>query len=151
VTLVEVDRLTAAQERDLYQLYRGEWWTNDRTPEDVELSLANTDVIAGLCERETGRLVAFARVLHDGCRKAFLLDVIVAPAWRSRGIGQRMMNAVLAREELTGVRHVELYCRPELVPFYERWGFVSFPTDLIAMRLERVVDERHGPSVRDTR
>lgn len=137
MTLIEVERLTPAQQDELFELFQGEWWTRGRTRADVATLLWHSDVVVGLCEEDTGRLAAFARVLHDGARKAFLLDVIVAPAWRRRGIGQQLVDAVAARPELAGVAHIDLHCRPELVPFYERFGFTAFPEDLLGMRLER--------------
>jgi len=118
-----ISSLSDSQVRDLIQLYQNEWWTKGRTPEDVQRMLANTDLVVGFCDRDSRRLIAFARVLTDRVYKALILDVIVAPEHRGRDLGAQLMQLVLDHPDLQGVRHFELYCLPELVPFYERWGF----------------------------
>lgn len=35
------------------------------------------------------------------------------------------------------VGHVELYCLPELAPFYERWGFSTDVGGVLLQRAER--------------
>ena len=40
----------------------------------------------------------------------------------------------LTHPRLREVRHVELYSLPELIPFYERWGF---STDVGGVRFQR--------------
>lgn len=118
-----IDRLNEAQIDQLMALYRNEWWTKERKLEDVRRMLAHTDFIFAICEKESRRLVAFTRVLSDRVYKALLFDVIVAPEHREHKLGRALMNAVLNHPELKKMRHFELYCLPELEPFYEQWGF----------------------------
>jgi GNAT superfamily N-acetyltransferase len=87
--------------------------------------LEQTDIVVAFCERESCRLVAFARVLTDGVYKALILDVIVADSHRNHGLGRALMDALLEHTTLKTVRHLELYCLPELIPFYRRWGFTD--------------------------
>ncbi|MEK7726973.1 MAG: GNAT family N-acetyltransferase [candidate division KSB1 bacterium] len=118
-----LDRLSEEQVAQLMTLYRNEWWTKDRTLEDVRRMLAHTDFIFAFCEKESQRLAAFTRVLSDRVYKALLFDVIVAPEHREQKLGRALMQAVLNHPELKNVRHFELYCLPELESFYEKWGF----------------------------
>ena len=37
-----------------------------------------------------------------------------------------------------GVRHIELYCKPELIPFYKQWGFISPGPEVNFLRMTRV-------------
>ncbi|MGE3977989.1 MAG: GNAT family N-acetyltransferase [Nitrospira sp.] len=110
---------------DLCDLYQGEWWSKGRTVEEVRIALQNSDVVLRLCRSDTGALVAFARVLTDRVFKAVLFDVIVAPAYRARGTGRLLMERVMAHPIVSRVRDVDLYCLPELIPFYRRWGFTA--------------------------
>jgi len=119
---------------ELLALYQAAWWARDRHPDDVRRMLRHTDVKLGFVERETGRLVAFCRVLTDYVYKAFLFDVIVAPEQQGTGLGRALVDAVLEHPDLRGVQMVELYCNEEMVPFYERWGFTQ---DLGGTRLMR--------------
>jgi GNAT superfamily N-acetyltransferase len=58
-------------------------------------------------------------------------------SYRGKDLGRALMDAVIAHRDLAGVKHFELYCRPELVPFYQKWGFAEVPADLRFLRLAR--------------
>jgi GNAT superfamily N-acetyltransferase len=129
-----IERLSHEQVRDLHGLYQAEWWTHRRDVDDVARMLEGSNVVLGFEDEESGRLVGFARVITDFVYKALVLDVIVAASHRGTGMGKALMDAVIGHPELKDVLHFELYCRPELVPFYERWGFTA---DLGEMRFMR--------------
>ena len=122
---VSVSHLDETQTAQLLDLYRNEWWTRERRPEDVREMLRHTPYLFGICEKDSKRLVAFARVLSDRVYKALVFDVIVHPDFRAHGLGRRLMMEIAAHPDLRRVRHVELYCLPELEPFYERLGFTA--------------------------
>jgi predicted GNAT family N-acyltransferase len=118
-----IHTLTHSQIEDLYRLYQNEWWTRHRTLEDTRRMLDQARVIAAFADPRTERLIAFARAITDGTFKAVVFDVIVDPAYRKSGLGKTLMDAIVSHPELASVAHIELYCKPELIPFYERWGF----------------------------
>lgn len=118
-----IDQLCEEHLAQLMTLYRNKWWTKDRKLEDVRRMLAHTDFLFAFCEKESGQLAAFTRVLSDRVYKALVFDVIVAPEHRKHKLGRALMEAVLHHPELKSVRHFELYCLPELEAFYEQWGF----------------------------
>ena len=118
----------------LMELYKGVWWAHDRTREQVNNLLKWSDLVIGLCDDSDDRLVAFARVLTDRIFRAFIFDVIVAADRRGAGVGQRLMEALLAHPIVRGVELVELYCRPELVAYYERFGFKSPDSGVVLLR-----------------
>jgi GNAT superfamily N-acetyltransferase len=122
--LTQIDQLTERQVNDLLALYNQEWWCLGRRLEDVRRMLDGTGVTIGFADPD-GRLVAFARVLTDGVYKALIFDVIVAADYRDTGLGRRLMDTLVDHPRLRGVAHLELYCLPELEPFYRRWGFTS--------------------------
>lgn len=109
----------------LTELFAGAWWASRRAEGDVRRMLAGSDVVVAVVERASGRLVGFARVLTDGVYLAMVLDVVVAPEVRGRGVGAMVMEAVLGHPSVAGVASVELVCQPELVGFYRRWGFTE--------------------------
>lgn len=120
-----VEQLDDRLRSDLMELYRHEWWTNQRHEEDVVRMLHHTDLVVGVCADPGGQLVGFARVLTDRVFKALIFDVIVAQAHRQTGLGRRLIQYVIDHSMLADVRHIELYCRPELIPFYEQSGFTA--------------------------
>lgn len=118
-----VSRLDEAQTQQLWRLYQGEWWSAGRCLDDVRRLLEGPNLVSAAVDKDSGQLAGFARAITDGVFKAFVFDVIVAPSCRRRGVGGQLLERLLALPQLDGVRHVELYCRPEMTPFYEEWGF----------------------------
>ncbi|HEU4963329.1 MAG TPA: GNAT family N-acetyltransferase [Bacilli bacterium] len=130
-----IQRLTSEQVKELHLLFQKEWWTRGRTLTDVRKMVEHSDLMIGFCDPERDRrLVAFTRVLTDRVYKALLLDLIVDDAYRGQHVGRALMEAVMQHEVVQGVKHVELYCRPEMMPFYERWGFTTELGELEFMR-----------------
>jgi GNAT superfamily N-acetyltransferase len=123
--LERIDMLDARQLDDLLELYRHGWWTRDRDRDEVERLLAEADVVVGYREPTTCRLVAFARVRIPEPERALVMDVLVAPEYRKHGIGSRVVDAIVRHRSLRQVRHFDLNCRPEIVRFYVRHGFVE--------------------------
>lgn len=113
------------QHEALATLFRGQWWTAERTPEQLERVLAGSQVLVSAVHRPTDRLVGFSRVLSDDTILAVVLDVMVAEEWRGRGLGARLMDVVLAHPRLADVQSIELVCQARLFPFYARWGFTD--------------------------
>jgi ribosomal protein S18 acetylase RimI-like enzyme len=140
MSLSPTTSLTDAQVRQLHALYRNEWWTRDRTLDEVRRMLAQSDYVFGLTEPGSGALVAFARVLTDRVFKAFVFDVIVAPAHRGRKAGRAIVDAVLEHPDLAAVRHWELYCLPEMVSFYRQWGFSADVGGVVLLRRQGGAD-----------
>jgi predicted N-acetyltransferase YhbS len=68
-----------------------------------------------------GRVVGVASfILHTG-QRAETASFAVDPAWRRRGIGERLQRARLAELRALGVRHVRTEAdRPEAIDFYVR-------------------------------
>jgi GNAT superfamily N-acetyltransferase len=130
-----IEQLTDAQIDDLQHLYEREWWTQGRSETQVRSLIEKSDIIVAFCEADGGRLVAFARVLTDFAIKALIFDVIVDSEYRGQGVGKRLLDTVVSHPALQSVRHFELYCLAELVPFYERWGFTDSLGELRLMRL----------------
>ena len=126
---------------ELHILYQSEWWTRGRTLDDVKTMLESSNRIFALCDTSNGRLVAFARVLTDGVFKAFIFDVIVAADVRNEGLGRRLIEAIADCPDLKDVRHFELYCLPELVPFYQKMGFFTDVSGVCLMRKRHTKDK----------
>ncbi len=117
-----IETLSEGQIDRLVALYDAEWWTRGRSRADVAAMLAGSDLTLGIVT-DAGELVGFVRALTDGVFKAMIFDVIVAPSHRGLGAGDLLMRHLIDHPRLAAVRHKELYCLPEMVPFYARHGF----------------------------
>ena len=124
------EKLAPEQYREFYEFYSKEWWTKERTVEDVAHMLAHCDVLI-VCLDADGRIAGFARVLSDFTFKAMIFDVIVAERYRGHGLGPALVERILRHERLKRVKSFELYCPDRLAPFYEKLGFVKGTSSLL--------------------
>ena len=120
-----VHDLNSEQIKALHEMYQMEWWTKGRTLTDVQIMLDNSDVIVAFVGTKDKELIAFLRVLTDYVYKAIIFDVIVKESYRGKHLGNELMNTITEHPSLSKVKHFELYCRPEMIPFYEKWGFTK--------------------------
>jgi len=67
-------------------------------------------------------LVGYARVVTDRSTYAWLCDVFVLPAHRSRGVSKLLMTTVMAHPELQGLRNFVLATR-DAHGLYAKYGF----------------------------
>ena len=117
--------LDARRRGQLLALFQSAWWTRTRGAAAIERMLQGSEVVVGLVDPASDRLVGFARAITDGVFLAVALDVIVDTDYRGSGLGARLMDELLRRPELADVDSIELVCQPELINFYERWGFTD--------------------------
>lgn len=86
------------------------------------------------------RVVGFATALTDGVLAAFVPLLEVTPTHQGRGIGAELVRRLVA--ELEPLYAIDAICDPELVPFYERLGFVAI--DGVARRDRSVQSGRRS-------
>ena len=99
------------------------YWALGRTRDDVETAAANSlnfGVFTG------GEQVAYARVLTDRANFAWLCDVYVDPDHRGRGLGHRLLEAVLQDLEPMDLGRV-LLAPQDAHAIYARFGFEPLP------------------------
>jgi GNAT superfamily N-acetyltransferase len=87
--------------------------------------------------RLDGRLVAHAGLLRlpvaiGGVETEVMGvgGVAVAPGLRGRGLARLVLTAALDHARTQGPRHALLFCRPPLVPLYQRLGWHPLDTDV---------------------
>ena len=135
---IKIDTLTDEQATQLYELYQHEWWTKGRTLDDVHKMLINSDYIFGICESHSQKLVAFARVVSDRTYRAIVYDVIVAADYRHQGLGSLLIEQIVSHPEISQLECIQLFCLPEMIPFYQKFGFAQPETSLLVrQRVEK--------------
>ena len=116
-----IHELTSKQIGQLLELLKQVWWTKDRTEAEVVTMLKNS-MSFGLIN-DTQDLIGYARVLTDEIKYAFIFDVMLAEHLRGNGLGKVLMEAIIAHPRLKNIKNFELTCAPDMVGFYERFGF----------------------------
>ncbi|MEC5387486.1 GNAT family N-acetyltransferase [Uliginosibacterium sp. H3] len=70
--------------------------------------------------------VGFARVVTDKATFAYLADVYVLEAHRGHGLSKRLMEFILAHEDLQGLRRFLLFTK-DAHGLYAQYGFKEVP------------------------
>jgi GNAT superfamily N-acetyltransferase len=120
---------------DFIRLYRGTGWTEAFDLTDERLAESLTRTWYGVTALAGDEVVGTGLVLSDGVLHALIVDVIVAPEWRGRGIGTGIMRRLIARCREAGILQTQLFCARGKRPFYERLGFAARPDDGPGMEL----------------
>jgi predicted GNAT family N-acyltransferase len=126
-----VNKLNEKQIYELVDLYKNEFWSKNRTYEGVVKMLAASDVVIALVNEEE-ELIGFCRVLTDFVYRGVLYDVVVKPGYRKIGFGAKLLDEVVNHPQLKEVENIALFCLPEMLPFYRRWGFAN---DVVKLEL----------------
>ena len=121
-----VERLNDTQIAQLHSLLQQQWWGKARSLQDVQTMVRHSSLVIGLVDHDSRRLLGFCRVLTDFVFRGTVYDVMVEKAWQRRGLGQRVMQTRSEHPKLRQVGCLYLSCNPNMVPFYEAWGFRVF-------------------------
>lgn len=130
------------------EMLRGTYWQEGTDPKKIRRSLLGSSAWVGARDA-TGTLVAMARAISDGGKRAWMYDVIVLPGRHGRGLGTAVVRLLLDHPAVRGVDHILLNTR-DAQGFYERFGFrtrtVSPDSRLSEMILERTNGKVGVPS-----
>ena len=106
-----VRQLSADQIEQLWRLFQAEPCGRSRRIHDVRRAVEHSDLIFPLCDRETGRLVAFARVLTDFVYNAVILDLVIDRHDPDPRLGNLLADAITAHPALLFVERLDLLPR----------------------------------------
>ena len=115
----------------LLELYRTTWWAHDRSRDLVRRALDHSHPVLTVWDGPT--LIGFTRVISDLTFRATIWDVIVRPSHQGRGIGTKLIHAVLDHPDLKTVTSFFLLTRDKH-SFYERLGFRHEPDKSMILR-----------------
>jgi predicted N-acetyltransferase YhbS len=89
-----------------------------REPDVLRKTFENSDLTCFALDGDT--LVGIARALSDHTVHSVIYDLCMLPEYQGKGLGTRMMEAMLER---LGTPGVVLWSVPGKEPFYARFGF----------------------------
>ncbi len=112
------------------------FWSTGIKMDEVIKGASNSALITGVFYR--GEQIGYARVASDKTRFAYIMDVYVDERYRRNGIGQLMINSILANDELSDVYHWLLITK-DAHGVYSKSGFktLSRPGDWMEIRYDR--------------
>ena len=94
------------------------YWARGRSFDVVRKSIEHS-LCFGLYRGD--EQVGFARVVTDGATFAWLCDVFILESVRGRGLGKRLVQAVVDHPELQGLRRIMLATQ-DAHELYQRYG-----------------------------
>lgn len=114
------------------EVIKASYWGEGRTDEIHRRAFANSLCLGAYVD---GKQVGFARVVTDYACFAYVADVIVWPERRGLGIGQKLVQALLAHPDLASVTGWSLRTS-DAHSLYNKFGF-EVSNDGMYMRLAR--------------
>ena len=110
------------REPEIDSLYRSVGWSAYYSqPQLLRDAFAHSLYILGAYDEE--RLVGIVRAVGDGISVVFLQDLLVHPQYQRRGIGRRLIAAVLKKYSHVRQLHLLTDDTADTVQFYEAVGF----------------------------
>ncbi|EMG36475.1 acetyltransferase [Desulfocurvibacter africanus PCS] len=97
----------------------------EREPEKMRRAWENSHLVC--VARVEGRLVGLGRAISDGEFHAVIYDVAVLPEFQGKGLGRRIMDALLNGLPMDTVL---LYAVPGKQGFYKQFGFEPLLTGM---------------------
>lgn len=91
--------------------------------EAIELGLSNS--FCSVCALTNDGVVGFGRVVGDGALHFYRTGLMVLPAYQRRGVGTRIVEALISRVQQVPYANtlLEALPLPGLDAFYSRFGF----------------------------
>ena len=116
----------------LQRLFRKHaFWAQQRSTEDLRRMLRGSPVVVSLWRGK--RLVGFGRASSDGIHRAVLWDIVVAGDLQGRGLGRRVVEALLDSPRLRNVERIYLMTTNS-AGFYRQLGFISAEPQQLLIR-----------------
>ena len=93
---MEIRKYESFRLEEIINMYRSVGWTNYLERTDIlEEAYANSLCVLGAYD--AGRLVGILRAVGDGFTIVFIQDIIVVPEYQRKGVGTRLLKAVMDR------------------------------------------------------
>ena len=129
--------------KDYIRLRRTADW-NELSRRQVRTGLRNSAL--QLAARHKRKTVGMARVVGDGGYVMLIVDVIVLPEYRGKGIGTKIMEKLMeciheSIKDGEGVM-VQLMSAKGRENFYKRFGFATRPNDALGPGMSQWIEDR---------
>ncbi|MDO5016460.1 MAG: GNAT family N-acetyltransferase, partial [Eubacteriales bacterium] len=121
--IVIIKEYTNFQLPEIVNLYKSAGWSNYSCRQDI-LKQAYKNSFCVLAAYESDKLLGILRAVGDGLTIIFIQDIIVLPEYQRKGIGTKLLHAVMTKYK--DVYQMELLTdnTDKTVTFYRSNGFV---------------------------
>jgi len=104
-----------------------------KEPKAVKIGLNNS--LFSICVILNNEVIGCGRIIGDGAIYFYIQDVIVLPEYQRKGIGKRIMNAIMDyfKEHVYTNSFIGLMAAEGVSKFYEKYGFIERSPDMPGM------------------
>lgn len=88
----------------IHLMLKDTYWASERTRGETETSLNNSVTIVARYQND--EIVGCARAVTDKATFSCICDVVVAPSHRGKGLGKKLVEGLLAHEDVAPTRKV---------------------------------------------
>jgi ribosomal protein S18 acetylase RimI-like enzyme len=120
-----------------FDLFQTTGWNKNYQLDADELYIAIKESWYMVSAYDNKRLVGFGRIICDGIVHAFILDMIVHPTYKRRGIGTKILNHLVGKCQSHNIRDIQLFCAKNKVDFYIKNGFTPRSNNSPGMELKK--------------
>jgi ribosomal protein S18 acetylase RimI-like enzyme len=101
------------------------------TVEPAALEIGLRHSLFAVCVLHQGEVIGCGRIVGDGGMYFYIQDIVVLPEFQGRGIGRRIMGAVMGylQAHARAGAFIGLMAARGASGFYEKYGFVQRPTE----------------------
>ena len=110
-----------ASRNKLHAVRRAVFIEEQKVPEDLEWDEADEHAYHVLATSDDGNPIGTGR-LKQGCQ---IGRMAVLKAWRGRGVGAAILQALIALAQKEGCAQVQLNAQTHALAFYGRYGFTA--------------------------
>ncbi len=103
----------------IHLLLKDTYWASERTREEVEISLTNSVTIVARYLNDD--IIGCARAITDKVTFSWICDVVVAPLHRGKGVGKKLVEGLLAHDDVARTRKVLV--TKDAQSLYDKFGF----------------------------
>jgi ribosomal protein S18 acetylase RimI-like enzyme len=125
---IEIKIITTVKRGSVKKLYQdaGWWENNDETSDGCawidNLIKQSFCFVGAFCGAE---LIGMGRAVSDGVSDAYIQDVVVLKKFRRAGIGNKIIEKIIAFLESKRIGWIGLIAEPGTQQFYQRLGFTT--------------------------
>ena len=121
---MEIRRYTTYHEAEVLSLYRSVGWTvYADNPAMVKAAFAGSLLVLGAFVQD--ELIGLIRSVGDGASILYIQDILVAPEHQRKGVGRRLLQAMLAQYPSVYQTVLMTDDIPERAAFYRACGFTA--------------------------
>lgn len=125
---------------EYYALFETTGWNEEYQFDQEQLYAATRQCWYLVSAYDQDRLVGFGRIISDGVLHALIVELIVLPEYKGKGIGSTILKKLVERCRNNNIHDIQLFCARGQAGFYEKYGFLRRPAEQPGMQIPKIIN-----------